>query len=34
MDEKALKGLKQFDVDEEIDMSIKLQLVEICSHQK
>jgi hypothetical protein len=34
MDEKALKGLKQFDVDEEIDMSIKLQLMEICSYQK
>jgi hypothetical protein len=34
MDEKALKGLMQFDADEEIDMSIKLQLEEICSHQK
>jgi hypothetical protein len=34
MDEKALKGLMQFDVGEEIDTSVKLQLVEICSHQK
>jgi hypothetical protein len=34
MDEISLKGLKQFDVDEETNMSIKLQLVEICSHQK
>jgi hypothetical protein len=34
MDEKALKGLMQFDVDEEIDMSIKMQLVKICPHQK